>query len=258
MTGHSMVRSSEGWRRLPGVDIICMRIVTSLFLCCVLLTVAGDGSAEQRVELGNWASAEDGRLPQHWRLLTFPSISAATRYELVYDPFYGRVIEAQSSAGAGGIGRSLSIDPQKYPILNWSWKIANTIIGSSLSLKSGDDFPVRLMISFESESTKRGGLKDKILCYVWAATEPIGSVAANPSHSHIQTFVAISGNERRGDWLEMSRNLVEDYRTAFSEEPGKITGLVLMTDSDDTGSEAHAWYGPIWLGSEVEAAPDSE
>jgi hypothetical protein len=83
-------------------------------------------------------------------------------------------------------------------------------------------------------------------------------VAINPIHSNIQTFVAASGNERRGDWIAMSRNLVNDYRVAFSEEPGTITGLVLMTDSDNTGSEARAWYGPIWLSSDVVApAPGS-
>ena len=203
--------------------------------------------------MGIWASAEDGRLPAGWRLLTFPSISAATRYEIVPDPVYGQVVEAHSTSGAGGIGKSLSIDPRNYPILNWSWKIADTISDSSLSLRSGDDFPVRVMISFKSDGTSRRGLKDNILSYVWATTGSVGSVAINPIHKNIQTFVAVSGSERQGDWVEMSRNLVEDYRAAFSEEPGTITGLVLMTDTDNTGSEAHAWYGPIWLSSDVKA-----
>jgi hypothetical protein len=235
--------------------MIRMPIFTSLLLCLLLLAVPGDGPAEQRIDLGVWTSAEDGRLPGGWRLLTFPSISAATNYEVVPDPVYGQVVEAQSSEGAGGIGRSLSIDPLSYPILKWSWKIADTISGSSLWHKSGDDFPVRVMISFKSDSAGHRGLKDNILCYVWATDEPIGSVAINPIHSNIRTFVALSGSDRRGEWIEMSRNLVEDYRVAFSEEPEAVTGLVLMTDSDNTGSEAHAWYGPLWLSSDVAAPP---
>lgn len=253
-----MVRSSDGRRHRSGLGMNRIGIAPCLLLCCILLVVPGGSAAEQRIDVGIWTSAENGRLPGDWRLLTFPSISAATRYVVVRDSVHGQVVEAQSTEGAGGIGRSLSVDPQKYPILNWSWKIADTIDGSSLEYKSGDDFPARVMISFKSDSSRRRGLKDNILSYVWATTEPVGSVAINPIHSNIQTFVAASGNERRGDWIAMSRNLVNDYRVAFSEEPGTITGLVLMTDSDNTGSEARAWYGPIWLSSDVVApAPGS-
>jgi hypothetical protein len=180
-------------------------------------------------------------------LLTFPSIATATSYAVVQDSVYGQVVEAHSFDGAGAIGRSLVIDPRDYPILNWSWKIAGTIAGSSLWQESGDDFPVRVMISFTSSSTSPGGPKDNILCYVWASAEPVGTVADNPVHAHIKTFVALSGNEQSGDWQSMSRNLVDDYRQAFAEEPGLITGVVLMTDSDNTGSEVRAWYGPLWL-----------
>ena len=235
--------------------MIRTHFVVSLLVWCLVLVITVDCPAEQRIDVGIWTSAEDGRLPQDWRVLRFPSISAATSYEVIQDSVYGKVVEAQSTESAGGIGRSLTIDPRKYPILNWSWKIADIISGSSLSDKSGDDFPVRVMISFKSPSTRSRGLKDNILSYVWATTEPVGSVAINPIHGNIQTFVAVSGNEQRGNWIEMSRNLVEDYRLAFSEEPGFITGLVLMTDSDNTGSEAHAWYGPIWLSRDVQATP---
>lgn len=252
MIGHSTDRTSDGWRCRSEFYMIG-RLCASLWICCALLAVPYNTHGDERLDLGNWSSVEDGRLPENWRLLTFPSISAATRYEIVRDPIYGRVVEAQSSDGAGGIGRSLSVDPQKYPILNWSWKIADTISGSSLSHKSGDDFPVRVMISFKSDSASRGGLKDNILSYVWATTEPVGSVAINPIHSNIQTYVAVSGNKRRGDWIELSRNLVDDYRTAFSEKPGTITGVVLMTDTDNTGSKALAWYGPIWLSVDLQS-----
>ena len=226
-----------------------------LLFCVAMQVMSGTSPAEQKIDVGIWTAAEDGRLPGGWRLITFPSIAAETRYKIVRDPAYGKVVEAHSTAGAGGIGRSLSIDPRSYPIINWSWKITDTIRGSSLAHKGGDDFPVRVMISFKSDSTTRRGLKDNILSYVWATTEPIGSVAINPIHRNIQTFVAVSGSERRGDWIEMSRNLVEDYRLAFSEEPGVITGLVLMTDTDNTGTEAHAWYGPIWLSRDEQATP---
>jgi hypothetical protein len=90
---------------------------------------------------------------------------------------------------------------------------------------------------------------------VWATDESVGSIAVNPMHSHIRTVVAASGSDQRGTWLEMSRNIVVDYLQAFSEEPGTITGVALMTDTDNTGSRALAWYGPVWLSTGNEKMP---
>ena len=50
-----------------------------------------------------------------------------------------------------------------------------------------------------------------------------------------------------GQWLEEKRNLIEDYRKCFAEEPSKASAVALMTDTDNTGEEAVAWYGPIRL-----------
>jgi hypothetical protein len=58
-------------------------------------------------------------------------------------------------------------------------------------------------------------------------------------------IVAESGRDRVGEWHEVTRNIIEDYRRAFGEEPGKITAIGIMTDTDNTGDNAHAWYGDI-------------
>ena len=214
--------------------------------------------AAETIDLIGLTTVKNNKLPEYWQPFSFPTISSTTNYKIVNDPDYGPVVFAQSSSGAGGIYRSISVDPRKFPLLKWSWKIQETLPGSSLHHKSGDDFPVRVMISFQTERTGRKGLRDNILCYVWASEDSVDSVAVNPIHRHIMTVVAASGNTYSGAWLELSRNIVDDYRQAFSAEPGRIIGVALMTDSDNTGSEVHAWYGPAWLKSVSELAPPSE
>ena len=39
--------------------------------------------------------------------------------------------------------------------------------------------------------------------------------------------------------------LEEDYRRAFGEDPPRIGAVAIMTDTDNTGEEAVAWYGAI-------------
>ena len=50
-----------------------------------------------------------------------------------------------------------------------------------------------------------------------------------------------------GRWLAYERDVVADYRAAFGEDPPPISGVGLMTDADDTGESALAYYGDIAL-----------
>jgi len=39
----------------------------------------------------------------------------------------------------------------------------------------------------------------------------------------------------------------EDYKQAFGKEPPMISGIAIMTDTDNTGESATAYYGDILL-----------
>jgi hypothetical protein len=41
------------------------------------------------------------------------------------------------------------------------------------------------------------------------------------------------------------RNIYEDYKKAFGQEPPMISGVAIMTDTDNTGESAIAYYGDI-------------
>ena len=58
---------------------------------------------------------------------------------------------------------------------------------------------------------------------------PSGSLIANPA------------------CIGESIDLYADFKRAFGEEPGPITGIGIMTDTDNTGEKARAWYGDIRL-----------
>ncbi len=207
---------------------------------------------DQMIDLSDFqARISENGLPGHWRHLNFSKIDPTTRYEVVPDATHGTVIEARSDGAAGAMVRSVWIDPRHYPVLTWSWKISTTLSKSSLDDIEGDDFPVRLMVAFDSD-TRNGtpaslsGFQSKTLCYVWMEHEPVNTIAVNPSHDHVVTIVAANSSDV-GSWRDFWRNIVDDYRAAFSEEPGMIIGVALMTDSDNTGAHVTAWYGPISL-----------
>ena len=87
----------------------------------------------------------------------------------------------------------------------------------------------------------------RVLCYVWAASEPVGAVFANPYRSNVRTIVLQSGSAGVGAWATESRDLAADYRLAFREAPRRVTAIALVQDTDDTGTAATAWWDDITL-----------
>jgi hypothetical protein len=58
-------------------------------------------------------------------------------------------------------------------------------------------------------------------------------------------IVAESGPRQLGQWVTIRRNVVEDFRRAFGEDPPRVSGVAIATDTDNTGESAVAWYGDI-------------
>jgi Protein of unknown function (DUF3047) len=89
------------------------------------------------------------------------------------------------------------------------------------------------------------GLPYATLVYVWLRNAPAGTVLVSPYSDRVRLFVVESGEERAGQWIDMVRDVVADYRYAFGEDPGDIVAVGVMTDSGDDGSTRRAFYGDI-------------
>jgi hypothetical protein len=83
--------------------------------------------------------------------------------------------------------------------------------------------------------------------YAWCNKRRPGSVVHSPRTSRIRTLVVESGAGKLNRWLDYERDIRADFETAFGEPPGALVGVGVMTDSDNTRSLAHAWYGPVRL-----------
>jgi hypothetical protein len=61
----------------------------------------------------------------------------------------------------------------------------------------------------------------------------------------VRHIVVESGEKRLDQWLTVRRNVLEDYRRAYGEEPGDIVAVGIMTDYGDNGAPRRAQYGDI-------------
>jgi hypothetical protein len=233
------------------------------WLCLLLLLLpAVDLHADQWV-VGNFSKSNpDNDLPEQWEPLIFAGVDRHTHYTLVQDN--GRtVVRAHSQNAASGLVRYLRADPTGFARIQWDWKIERVIAGGDVTRKGGDDCAARVYVAFAFEPDKAGWwqrLRNRsarivtgrevpgtALSYIWATRAPRETIVPNPFAPETMMIVLRSGNAAAGRWVTEQRNLLQDYERAFGRTPPEIIGIGLMTDTDNTGAEATAYYGDIRL-----------
>jgi len=153
------------------------------------------------------------------------------------------MLKAHSVKAASGKIKKLSVDVHQYPKLSWSWRIDHTLQREDIRHKSGDDFAARVYVVFPRTFFWRM----RAINYVWAAKMPKGSEVPSPYTKNSVIVAVESGEEKAGQLVCEERNIYEDYKRIFGEEPPLLGGVAIMTDTDDTQDEATAWYGDITL-----------
>ena len=154
------------------------------------------------------------------------------------------VLAATSAATASGLFFEKEIDLKSFPIISWRWKIDQTVPGGDVRSKEKDDYPARIYIVFPHWFYP----KTRSINYIWANRLPVGEIVPSPYTANSQMVAVRSGDAEAGIWFEERRNVYEDYRRIFGEEPRLVGAIAIMTDSDNTKTSAQAWYDDIqWL-----------
>ena len=219
---------------------------------------------QDMVALPYVASFSDGTpgetLPQGWAPWTLSRLKKATQYQLV-DESGRTVVKAHAEASASGLVHVLDVNAKSFSLLSWRWKVTDLIAGADNTQKNTEDSPVRVVVTFDGDREQLP-FADRLfsdnmqlltgqplpyatLMYIWENRAPRNMVIPNRHTSRVRMIVAESGREKVGTWQEATRNVYEDYRRAFGEEPGRITAIGIMTDTDNIGANVHAYYGDI-------------
>ena len=211
------------------------------FLVCLLLFCSSTltGATESELHIGKFSSGD----LTGWKEQTLGLMKPKTLYSLSKDDEHRQVMVAHSTKSASGQIYKMDLDPKEYSTIKWVWKINHTIKKGDERLKEGDDYAARVYVVFP-----RGFFsKTRAICYVWANKLPKGGHMVSPYSKNIITVAEDSGDELAGRWTSHQRNILEDYRTFFGEEPPRMGAVAIMTDTDNTGESAVGYYGDISL-----------
>lgn len=202
--------------------------ILAFFMCCGLAQAEDASVVHFKTDnMAGWESKE---------------FKGKTDYRLVRESG-NVVIQAYSKGTASGLVKKVKLDPHLFRYLSWSWKIGGTMAKGDEKKKAGDDYAARVYVVFPG----RFFWQTRTINYVWANHLPKEESISNPFSSHTKMVAVESGPAKAGQWVTEHRDILADYRRLFGNEPGELGTVAIMTDTDNTGSEAIAWYGEITL-----------
>jgi hypothetical protein len=244
--------------RFAFLKMILSVLLTGLMTALVL---TGVGMSQEIMGVGEFSESEIGKsIPVGWKALYFKNISRHTEYLIVRENG-SAVVKAKAEGSASGLIREVNINPKEYPVIRWKWKVKNILKKGNANRKDGDDYPARLYVTFRYDPEKAGLVEKskyeavRILYgqypphsavnYIWESRIPAGTVLPNAYSNRAMMIVVESGAEKVNQWIEEKRDVYADYRQAFGQEPPMISGVAIMTDTDNTGETAIAYFGNI-------------
>lgn len=205
-----------------------------VFLCtCLVQTTA-------------WSGATEVQLPANLDQWDKHSFKGETEYQFT-EIDGAPVIYAKSSGTASGLTKEIEIDLTKTPILHWRWQVKDTLSNVNEKIKSGDDYPARIYV------VRKGGImpwRTRAINYVWSSQNPVGSHWPNAYTSQSQMLALRTGKQMAGQWVKEQRNVLSDFKKLFGEDITHVDVVAIMTDTDDSGQQAEAYYGDIYFSSE--------
>ncbi|WP_455209762.1 DUF3047 domain-containing protein [Kaarinaea lacus] len=177
------------------------------------------------------------------------SFKEHTRYTTVN--IDGRdAIKAQSTNAASGLVRKIKVDLTKTPYLHWHWRVDNVLQDTKEKTRQGDDYAARVYVIVS------GGLffwQTRALNYVWSSNQPVNSSWPNAYTGNAVMLAVRSGTAQNGQWLHETRNVLEDLPVYIQKSATHIDAVAIMTDTDNSGQSATAYYGEIYFSDQ--AAP---
>ena len=211
-------------------------------------------------ENGQVLFREDFKNLSNWEPLYFPKIKEHSTYTVVSEKGHF-FLKTESHSSASAIVYRRTFNVSEYPHMRWRWKVDNVYKKGDIREKSGDDYPIRIYVTFQYDPERAGvgerleyGIAkalygkyppDSTLNYVWTGQEIAERVITSPYTDRAKIIILENGKSAIGTWVEEKVNILDDYRAAFGKDPPQTAGIAIMNDSDNTGEMAVSYINYI-------------
>ena len=231
-----------------------MKCLHSAALACLLTCSTAVGAAACLARSLDFGQKEAG-----WAHRPLSKLKRDTVYTLAQED--GRTVLHGAADGAASLYVALLKAAGVPAALSWRWKTDALVPGADNRDSKREDAPLRVLVAFDGDhatlpkaeqgrfnrARKLSGrdLPYAVLMYIWSDHVALESVLPSAHTSQVKMLVVASGASGLGQWQSVRRNIADDYRRAYGAEPGRVLGVAVMTDTDNTGAKAVGQYSDI-------------
>lgn len=220
-----------------------MTLRYSGLIATVLLALLAIALAAELVVVEDWSTHQVGAkgLPAQWQRQRWGS--PAYDFTVVEDG--GRkVLHLKSANDSSNISKEIKgkVNLKETPILEWSWKVVELPKGADSRRKETDDQAAQIYVTWPRFPE---AVRSRIIGYVWDTTAPAGTIVKSQKTGTVTYIVVRSGPADLGKWITERRNVRDDYKQIFGEEPEDPSVISFGIDSDDVKGTAESYMGPI-------------
>jgi len=157
----------------------------------------------------------------------------------------GQFLRAEAKGTASGLGQKVKIDLNKTPFINITWKIEKDLKGIDEKTKKGHDFAARVFVV-----KKLGLLSNKTVNYVFSSNNSVNESWRSPYTKSSVDYVLSTTKDNINEWVTVKANVKEHFKKLHDLDVEELTGVAIMTDTDQTKIKAISYYQNIYFSSE--------
>ena len=158
----------------------------------------------------------------------------------------GNYLKAEANNAASGVGKEVKIDLNKTPFINITWKIEMDLKGIKEDTKKGHDFSARVFVIKKTGST---ALSNRAVNYVFSSNRNVGENWPSPYTKKSVDNVLSTTKENFNKWVTVKANVKEDFKKFHDLDVNKLSGIAIMSDTDNSKKIAIAYYQNIYFSS---------
>jgi len=159
----------------------------------------------------------------------------------------GNFIKAEAEGKGSGLGKELLIDLLKTPFINITWKIEKDLSGIVENSKKGHDYAARVFVIKKTGST---ALSNRAINYVFSSNNKIGENWPSPYTKKSIDYVLSTTIDNTNEWVTVKANVKEDFMKLHGIKVNDISGVAIMTDTDNSKLKAISYYQNIYFSAE--------
>tara|TARA_Y100000816_G_C26032874_1_gene540761 strand:+ start:351 stop:995 length:645 start_codon:yes stop_codon:yes gene_type:complete len=182
---------------------------------------------------------------EEFKQLKVRKIKKYTQYSLGSNE-NGNFLKSIAEGQASGLGKEISIDLNRTPFLNITWKIEKNLSGINERSKKGHDYAARVFVIKKTGST---ALSNRAINYVFSSNEDIGEYWSSPFTKKSIDYVLATTKLNDNEWVTVKTNVKKDFKKLHNLDVNELNGLAIMTDTDNSKKKTIAYYQNIYFSS---------